>query len=393
MIHFDFDKDCCGCHACMNACPVGAIKMKPNKEGFLMPNVNMDACIKCGKCEKVCPHLNTASNIATYSLESFKDKLSYLYFLNSKEREESASGGFVFAAMKSCLDNGGVVCGCVWDENMKAVHIITDKVGDLQRMQSSKYVQSEIGRCYSEVKAYLKRGRKVIFCGTPCQTAGLKSFLGRVDATNLISICVICHGTPSPLAWEKWKQAQEHKYKGKLEYVNMRDKHKKGYATTCCRYVYDVNGTKKTVERAAYIADPYVFLFSDSLYLRNSCYHCQYKADGNGADIIAGDFHASINEAGKWGCSSVFAMTPKGEDYIKTLPGYCMISDYRKLAGVNPMLWKSEKMNPQREVFFEKIQKDIISEKDFTHFLPRKFYVKKILEQMGLFNKIRKLLK
>ena len=127
MISFDFDKDCCGCHACMNACPVGAIKMKPNKEGFFMPNVNMDVCIKCGKCEKVCPHLNTTSNIATYSLESFKDKSSYLYFLDSKERKESASGGFVFAAMKSCLANGGVVCGCVWDENMKAVHIITDK--------------------------------------------------------------------------------------------------------------------------------------------------------------------------------------------------------------------------------------------------------------------------
>ena len=78
---------------------------------------------------------------------------------------------------------------------------------------------------------------------------------------------------------------------------------------------------------------------------------------------------------------------------VKTLPGYCMISDYRKLASVNPMLWKSEKMNPQREDFFEKIQKDIISEQDFTHFLPRKFYVKKLLEQMGLFNKIRKLLK
>lgn len=82
MISFDFDKDCCGCHACMNACPVGAIKMKPNKEGFFMPNVNMDVCIKCGKCEKVCPHLNTTSNIATYSLESFKDKfLTYTFWI------------------------------------------------------------------------------------------------------------------------------------------------------------------------------------------------------------------------------------------------------------------------------------------------------------------------
>lgn len=393
MISFDFDKDCCGCHACMNACPVNAIKMEANKEGFLMPNVDGDTCIKCGKCDKICPHLNGAKNIETYSLNSFKDKASYLYFLNGKERKESASGGFVFAAMKACLERGGVVCGCVWDENLKAVHIVTDKIGDLQKMQSSKYVQSEIGYCYSEIKANLKQGKKVVFCGTPCLTAGLKKFLGKADTSNLISICVICHGSPSPLAWEKWKQVQEHKYKGKLVYVNMRDKHKKGYATTCCKYVYDVNGTQKVVERAAYLADPYVFLFADSLYLRNSCYHCQYKAGGNGADIIAGDFHASIKEAGKWGCSSVFAMTQKGENFIKSLPGYCVKSDYKKLAGVNPMLWRSEKMNPRRKDFFEQIQKNILSESDFTQFLPKKYYVKKVLEKMGLFNVVRKMSK
>ena len=393
MISFDFDKDCCGCHACMNACPVNAIKMEANKEGFLLPNVDGNTCIKCGKCDKACPHLNGANNIEKYSPESFRDIPSYLYFLDSKEREDSASGGFVVAAMKSCLDRGGLVCGCVWDKKMKAIHIVSDKIEDLRRMQSSKYVQSEIGQCYSEIKNFLKQGRNVVFCGTPCQTAGLKTFLGKVDTSNLISICVICHGTPSPLAWKKWKLVQEHKYKGKLVYVNMRDKHKKGYATTCCKYVYDVNGSRKVVERAAYIADPYVFLFADSLYLRNSCYHCQYKADGNGADIIAGDFHASIKEAGKWGCSSVFAMTQKGENFIQTLPGYCIMSDYKKLVGVNPMLWKSEKMNSQRKVFFEAIQKNVVSESDFTQFLPKKYYVKKVLEQMGLFNVVRKMLK
>lgn len=116
MISFDFDKDCCGCHACMNACPVNAIRMEANKEGFLLPNVDGNTCIKCGKCDKACPHLNGANNIEKYSLESFRDIPSYLYFLDSKEREDSASGGFVVAAMKSCLDRGGLVCGCVWEK-------------------------------------------------------------------------------------------------------------------------------------------------------------------------------------------------------------------------------------------------------------------------------------
>lgn len=87
-------------------------------------------------------------------------------------------------------------------KKMKAIHIVSDKIEDLRRMQSSKYVQSEIGQCYSEIKTFLKQGRNVVFCGTPCQTAGLKTFLGKVDTSNLISICVICHGTPSPLAWK-----------------------------------------------------------------------------------------------------------------------------------------------------------------------------------------------
>ena len=182
MINFNFDKDCCGCHACMNACPVNAIQMKPNQEGFLMPNVDRNVCIKCGKCDRVCPHLNGVKNIVTYSLDSFKNIPSYLYFLDSKEREHSASGGFVFAAMKSCLERGGLVCGCVWDENMKAIHLVSDKIDDLKRMQSSKYVQSEIGHCFSEIKTCLKQGREVVFCGTPCQTAGLKTYLGNTDA-------------------------------------------------------------------------------------------------------------------------------------------------------------------------------------------------------------------
>lgn len=392
MIDFCFDKDCCGCSSCANSCPVNAISMKPNQEGFLVPIVNKQLCIECGKCEKACPHINTTTDISSYSLDCFNEKASYLYYYEDSARENSASGGFVYAAMKQCIERGGIVSGCIWDENFKAIHIVTDKVENLPKLQSSKYVQSEIGSTFSEIKSALINGREVVFCGTPCQTAGLRLFLGKTNTSKLISICVICHGTPSPLVWKRWKECQEAKHHGILTYVNMRDKHEKGYSTTCCKYIYKCQSKEKIVVRPAYLADPYVFLFSDSLYLRNSCYHCQYKADYNGADIIAGDFHASIKEADRWGCSSLFAMTEKGRNFIEALPGFCKKEDSQKLASVNPMLWKSEKEHPMRNEFFKRIV-CVAEESDFTCYLPQKFYIKGVLSKLGVFNLLRKALK
>ncbi|WP_081657099.1 Coenzyme F420 hydrogenase/dehydrogenase, beta subunit C-terminal domain [Segatella baroniae] len=389
MIDFNFNNDCCGCAACYNSCPVNAIRMVSNSEGFLIPSVDRNLCIDCGKCERVCAHLNTTTE--RFSIESFKSIKSYLYFSQEKNRKESASGGLVYDAMKQCLEHKGIVCGCAWNDKIEAKHIVIDKKEDLYRLQSSKYVQSEIGKSFSQIKAALKEGRKVVFCGTPCQTAGLKTFLGKQDTSNLTSICVICHGTPSPLVWKQWKECQEEKYQGKLSYINMRDKHTKGYSTTCCKYIYKQNNKEKVVIRPAYIADPYVYLFSDSLYLRNSCYHCQYKANMTGADIVTGDFHPSIKEAGKWGCSTVFAMTEKGRMVIQSLSGFCKEGNYQDLASINPMLWKSAKSHPKRQEFFKIIEKGA-TESDFKEFLPKKYYIKVILSKLGIFNIIRKML-
>ena len=202
MINFDFDKWCCGCTSCASACPTDAITLQPNEEGFLMPYVDKTKCIECGKCDRSCPHLNTSEDMSDFSLKSFEGKSSYLYFSNQEERINSASGGFVYDAMRAAINNNGVICGCVWDDKMKAVHIVSDKKEDLQRMQSSKYVQSDLTGCYPEVRKALKNHRKVVFCGTPCQTAGLKHYLGKTDTENLISICLICHGVASPFRGE-----------------------------------------------------------------------------------------------------------------------------------------------------------------------------------------------
>ena len=389
MIGFDFDKWCCGCTSCASACPTDAITMQPNDEGFLMPYVDKTKCIGCGKCDRSCPHLNTSEDMSYFSLKSFEGKPSYLYFSNQEERKNSASGGFVYDAMRATINNNGVICGCVWDDKMKAVHIVSDKKEDLQRMQSSKYVQSDLTGCYPEVRKALKTQRKVVFCGTPCQTAGLKHYLGKTDTENLISICLICHGVASPLAWKKWAAVIEKKYNGKLVNVNMRDKSYEGYSTSYSKYTLRsaLNENTKNVGMPTYLADPYIFLFTDDLYLRKSCNRCQYKADQNGADIIVGDFYESTPSAGNLGCSCIMAMTEKGCQFVKSLDGEILESDYKTVGVVNPMLWTSVKEHPRRAEFFTAMKSCKLSgEKLFTSFLPLRFKIKKILNKCGVFN-------
>lgn len=386
MIDFDFDKWCCGCTSCVNACPSSAITMQSNDEGFLMPHVDIDKCIGCGKCDRSCPHLNTSEDMSGFSPNSFEGKPAYLYYSKQQERKHSASGGFVYDAMRYCINNNGIVCGCAWDEEMKAVHIVSDKMEDLHRMQSSKYVQSNMNSCFSDIKKALKDDRKVVFCGTPCQTAGLNHFLGKVSKDNLITISLICHGAASPLVWDKWVGIMESKYHAKLVNVNMRDKSYKGYRTSYSKYTFEDATKTFSLGMPTYLADPYIFLFTDNLFLRKSCNRCQYKADKNGADIIVGDFYASVPSAGNMGCSCVLAMTEKGDSLIKSLDGVLIQSGFQNVGIVNPMLWSSVRESSKRQSFFEDLKNEKVDLSLFKKYLPLRFKIKKLLNQIGVFN-------
>lgn len=391
MIDLDFEKDCCGCMACINSCNHGAITFHENDEGFFMPVVDKDKCVNCGLCDKACPHLNTTTDSSHYSLESFKDKPAYLYFSKEEERKDSASGGFVYDVYKKTLGEDGYVCGCAWSDNMTAEHIMTNDIKDLPRLQSSKYVQSYIGDSFRKIRNALRNGKKVAFCGTPCQTAGLNFYLGKTDRSNLISVCIICHGVPSPGVWNRWKNIMEEKLKGKILFVNMRDKSYKGYKESYIRYNYmpssHTPSKARNVGMPTYLADPYLFLFTDDLYLRHSCNHCQYKAENNGADIIVGDYYRSTPKAGNMGCSCLFAMTRKGDDFIKSLNGEVMPTDYVTIGSVNNMLWKSVNEHPRRKEFFDLYKStDNLDKTLFSRFLPFRFYVKKWLNRFGLFD-------
>lgn len=394
MIQFNFSEQCCGCTSCANICPSQAISMQSDKEGFLMPVFDLSKCIGCGKCEKACPYLNIGKNTSVHTIHDFENNTAFLYYSNEEARKDSASGGFVYDVCMKILSEGGMACGCIWNNNLEAIHILSNLKEDAKKMQSSKYVQSNLKDCYTEIRTALKANKKIVFCGTPCQTAGLRQFLGKSNTENLISICLFCHGVPSPEAWERHKKNIERKYDGRIIDVNMRDKSKKGYQTSYARYTIAGKNGIRNIKMATYLEDPYIFLFTDNLYLRKSCHHCPYKGNNSQADILVGDFYASTPEAGKWGCSCLIASTPKGDYIINQIQGGKIKSDIYTVGNVNSVLWESAKTNPKRQEFFNRMKLQTDDEISlFNDFLPLRFQVKKILNKMGIFYSIRKLIK
>ena len=189
-------KDCCGCSACMNSCPRDCIKMTPDKDGFLYPEVCEVLCVECNKCVKVCPVLNedTPAN---------KPKAYLVKNRNKELRKTSTSGGFFAAAAKYVLSEGGVVFGVGFDDNFNVRHSYIENIKDIKKFNRSKYVQSEVGHNYRKVKEFLRDGRKVLFSGTPCQVEALLNYLGE-DPDDLYTMDIICKGVPSPKFWKKY---------------------------------------------------------------------------------------------------------------------------------------------------------------------------------------------
>lgn len=166
---------CNGCHACYNTCNAGAIKMQADTEGFLYPIINYEKCINCGKCDKACPIINPPSN------NPFEEAYG-AYAKDSIIHKSSSSGGVFAVFAKEVLKAGGFVCGAAYEHDRTVSHIIIDKEEDLHLLQGTKYVQSKIGYIYIyiKIKDLLINNKKVIFSGTPCQTAGLISYLGKI---------------------------------------------------------------------------------------------------------------------------------------------------------------------------------------------------------------------
>lgn len=284
IVLFREKKDCCGCGACKNICQKNAISMHNDEYGFSYPIIDNEKCINCGMCKKVCAYQNideTTQPQKAYAAQSKEEKII----------SSSASGG-VFSAIASMilLDNG-VVFGCAMENNsdgINPVHIKVESIEDLKKLQGSKYVQSVTGNIYRQVKAELSSNRPVLFSGTPCQVAALKSFLGNKYYDNLFTIDIICHGVPSTEMFKSYIEYYEKKLNGKITEFKFRDKSKGWGLTGGVNYVTN-NGKIKTKYIPKNLSS-YTVLFLKSYIYRENCYSCKYASANRPGDITIGDY-------------------------------------------------------------------------------------------------------
>lgn len=269
-------KDCCGCTACEQLCPKKCITFTEDAEGFMYPDVNENECIECGICVKHCP-------ITSRTSEHNKPKVYAAKYSRRDEVFKSTSGGLFLPIAKKILSRGGVVFGCAYDENLVARHISVENEKDLHKLQSSKYVQSNIAGIYSKIKNELLKNRYVLFSGTGCQVAGLKSFLGR-DYDKLLTADIVCHGVPSPKLFANYIDWMGRRMGGKLTEYNFRSKEKRGWDL-----YYKASNSKKSKSDYGFF-DPYYNAFLDGKTYRESCYSCKFANSQRAGDITLADY-------------------------------------------------------------------------------------------------------
>lgn len=392
MLDFNREENCYGCGACAYICPKHAITMKPNFEGFFMPEIDGEKCIQCGLCEQKCTYLHAYP--AENTLEEAVCKAAYR--VNEDVRMKSASGGIATALSESVLQDGGVVVGCGWTDDLRAKHMAISCVKEIDRLQSSKYVQSDMSDAYQAIKEGLQNSNNVLFVGTPCQIGAVRNIFG--NPSNLYLVGLICGGVPSPLVWERFKAESENKYKSEMIHANFRSKGRYGWSTPVALYEF-ANGRKS--EKLSYHLDDYVLQYLYGVFKRNSCFQCGYKGNTVNADIMLGDYWGSPtfrDKSNNKGVSAILCLTKKGEKCLDYLSGSCAIIDttLAEIMQKNQMLVHSVGRTGNRKEFFDALNKHgyrKAARKYGGKTNPIKYFCMRILDKTGLFELVKRKVK
>lgn len=377
MIFITDKSKCCGCNACVQACPKQCIEMHEDNEGFLYPRVDTTHCIDCGKCEKVCLVINQAEP---------RRPINVYAAINPDEeiRRQSSSGGIFTLLAEQTIKEGGVVFGARFDESWQVTHDYTESIEGLAPFRGSKYVQSRIGDTFLKAEAFLKQGRKVLFTGTPCQIAGLKKYLHK-EYENLLTVDFVCHGVPSPLIWQKYLSETLENFRAKrgagkntvplsidelpvITGISFRDK-ANGWKKYGFRINYAASKAAQNTVSESTIEETLLQPFPDNLfmkgflsniYLRPACYACPAKSGKSGADITIGDFwgieHINPSMDDDKGCSLVIPQSPKGVAICAQLEHQSVL-EYRDALKYNPSIEYAVKSPINRSFYFWNIGK------------------------------------
>lgn len=350
MITIKDKKNCTGCSACASVCPKHCITLTQDEEGFAYPSVNLDACIHCDLCEKVCPVLHPGSSSTpsqTLAVVSNDDEIRY----------SSSSGGVFSLLAQAILSKGGMVWGAVFDDSWRVIHQGTDQLEELWKFRGAKYVQSCLGDSFRRIRQILKEGHPVLFSGTPCQVAGLRGFLQK-DYPNLYTVDLICHGVPSSKVFHRFliEQVENHA----IMDINFRHK-STGWRTYNLSLKYEDKGV---VCEKRILRKDNVFMegFISNLYLRPSCYHCPAKCNSSGSDVTLGDFWGIERYAPELddqkGISVVLLHTAKGRALFEEIGTKIRLKEmtYAQALTGNASLEESSTLNPWRTIFFQDME-------------------------------------
>ena len=360
MINIQNETKCCGCGACTQICPKNAIAMQTDTEGFLYPIVDASKCIKCGLCLKTCPILNNKKKNLTVKVFVEKNK-------NTEQQKQSSSGGMFSVLANYILKQNGVVFGAAFNKNWQVEHCFIDKKEDLDKLRRSKYVQSNTLETFKETKKFLDSGRQVLYTATPCQIAGLKSFLNK-NYNNLLTADIICHSIPSPGIWKEFlKQNYDI---NKLIKIDFRDK-KSGWDKSKLYFYFgdgkiEPNNNQMSLFRIG---------FGKALFCRPSCHNCYFKGNNRFSDFTLGDAWGYADYApeiyDKNGLSVIFVNNKKAEEIFNKFRKDLIHKqvDIDKVTRYNPYYNTSIKPNSKRCEFFIRCQNESMNEliKELTY--------------------------
>lgn len=346
MIKINNPADCCGCTACASICAHDAITMKPDALGFLYPEVDKDKCVDCGLCEKVCAfndHYDTSMNLEKPLAYGARHK-------DMNEVETSRSGAAFIAISDYILEQGGVVYGAGYTDHFRVVHKRATTKEERDEFKGSKYVQSDLTGIFRMIKEDLKAGRVVLFSGTPCQTAGLHSFIPNRLRDQLYLVDIVCHAVPSPYLWRDYLDYQEKKSKKHIVKADFRDKTHGWYSTHMERFTFS-DGSSITDFGHRYF-------FNNGLSVRCSCAECKFCNMVRPSDISIGDFWGiekvapSFNSDNR-GVSLVIVNTEKGQRLLEKSEGELNLLKVGTSQVLQPNLIHPTPANPMRQKFEE----------------------------------------
>lgn len=338
--------NCCGCEACVQACPIQCISVIIDQEGFNYPSVNSNKCTSCGICEKVCPTIHPyapSKVIRAYAAINENDMI----------RMQSSSGGLFTLIAEKILNEGGVVFGAKFDNDWNVEISYTETLKGLSEFRGSKYSQAKTGKSYIQCEEFLKSGRTVLYTGTPCQIAGLKHFL-QEDYDGLLTCDIVCHGVPSPKIWYKYLREIAGEVKKTIKSISFRDK-SEGWDNY--QVIIQI---QKDIIKTPYHQNPFMKAFLNDLILRPSCHECKAKAGKSHSDVTIGDF---------WGIESLHPdmYDNKGTSLliINSEKGHKLLEDLNDIRiretsledaiSFNFAYFKSAIPNLRRDYFFKKL--------------------------------------